>query len=102
MTPIALWSGPRDGAAIQTIAHVPTPRGHLRLVGLDADGRHYVADQAADNRITLLVGPITATEALEAALRVLAGTERSVSDGALVMAGALAICAAVAEMGDSR
>lgn len=95
LSPVTRWQA--AGADVVTIASAATPAGHLRLVAIDEAGRHYVADQAPDGRLTLLVGPVSPTEALDMACRVLVGTERSVSDAGIVMAGALMVAAAATE-----
>lgn len=97
LSPTIRWQA--AGTDVVTIASVTTPGGTLRLIGLASSGCHYVADQAADGTLVLMAGPVSPGHALDLATRVLAGTARTVSDTGLVLASALVLAGAVAELG---
>lgn len=85
--PILRW---RAGEAdVVTKARVTTRSGGLRLIGLDAADRYYVADQDAGGNLTLLCGPVDLGAALAAAQRVLAGREGRITEDGLTAAAAL-------------
>lgn len=96
--PITRWAA--GGADLVTVGVASTPLGCHRLVGLAPDGTHYVAEQDRAGHLTVLVGPVSPGHALDVAARVLAGTERTVSDVALVLASAVVLAGAIAEEGD--
>ncbi|SDH90008.1 hypothetical protein [Roseospirillum parvum] len=84
LTPLERYVGPAE-ASVTVLAAAAGPDG-LILVGLDGDLAYHVAVQTAGGEIHHRAGPISAEDALDAALRVLAGQEHSVTGDALAAA----------------
>lgn len=87
LAPVMRWRA--GDADVVTKARVTARGGGLRLIGVDAADRYYIADQDADGRLTLLCGPVDLGVALAAAQRVLAGSEGRITEDSIAVAGAL-------------